>query len=154
VLLQHPPPSRLVVSTSRFWLQSTYIVGMGCTATAHRQLLAQTRQATITTNPVVWPSALKEQWVWLRVSFLAPLGLLFKLFWQAAPLFAIVAAVLVHQSLIFRVLIQTIQAELTALPPPAGTGHDQSTLARLYTQLTRMKERSTQKSAETYCETK
>ena len=81
---------------------------MSCTATAHRQLLAQARHAAVTTNPVVWPSALKEQWVWLRVSFIARFGLLFKLCWRAAPLFAVVAAVLVHQSPILRVLIQTI----------------------------------------------
>ena len=91
---------------------------MGCTATAHRQLLAQTRQATITTNPVVWPSALKEQWVWLRVASVL-LRVLFELIWRAAKYLAVVAAVLVHQSPIFRVLIQTVQAELTALPPPA-----------------------------------
>ena len=81
---------------------------MSCTTTAHRQLLAQARQAAVTTNPVVWPSALKEQWVWLRVASDPLLGVLFELCWRAAKYLAVVAAVLVHQSPILRVLIQTI----------------------------------------------
>ena len=58
-----------------------------------------------TADPVMRAPALQVQWVWLRVSFQAPFGVLFDVFWRGAKYLAVVAAVLVHQSLVLRVLI-------------------------------------------------
>ena len=71
-----------------------------------------------TTDPVVRAPASKEQRVWLRVTFNALFGPLVDLFGCAAPDFAFVTPTAVHQSPVSRVLFQTIQTELTGLPPP------------------------------------